>query len=501
MGKSGAKGTTAKGIPKWGAGLWCQLTIAPARLRQLLAGLLLCICLPSWALAAAPQFSPCPDGATTAVLTGTACARVTVRLSPGRRDDGDTIELFVRKFPGSGRSRGSLWLIAGGPGESGAALYSFIPELRRLFSGYDIVVPDHRGTGFSTRLCPAEESVESESGAALAGQEWATCYQRLAAGPDRARAFSIDNAADDLAQLIAADRHRHKIIYGVSYGTQLCVRLMKRHRLALSGIILDSLVPTQDNRRFDLSRRSDLVDDIGRRILARCDADEACHAGFGQPAATRYATLLARVAKEPELVSWIPGHDLKLFMGAMLDHPALRAQIPELLNELSNRDVSRGPKILAAQARITAALGDFPQSPASIPLVSIISRSENDLRPDLTAAELDAEDNAHLFRSPLPAYLINPGVPEYLRQRWRGPVPKRAFPVLVLQGDLDSKTAYDGAVAHVERLQKDGQVVLFTVTNAPHFIMFTAPDCFALAVTAFLAGKSAPAARCALNSR
>lgn len=38
----------------------------------------------------------------------------------------DTVTLFVRQFPAPRKSRGCVWLAAGGPDESGAALYSMV---------------------------------------------------------------------------------------------------------------------------------------------------------------------------------------------------------------------------------------------------------------------------------------------------------------------------------------------------------------------------------------
>ena len=86
--------------------------------------------------------------------------------------------MFLRKFPAPrpAASRGTVWLVAGGPGESGASLYPMLPTLRRAFPGFDLVIPDHRGTGYSTRLCPQEEAVDSPGGMALAGAEWATFF-------------------------------------------------------------------------------------------------------------------------------------------------------------------------------------------------------------------------------------------------------------------------------------------------------------------------------------
>jgi len=70
------------------------------------------------------------------------------------------------------RAGAGAGLIAGGPGESGASFYGMVAELRTTFPGLDLIMPDHRGTGFSTRMCPDEEAPGSPEGGALAGAEW-----------------------------------------------------------------------------------------------------------------------------------------------------------------------------------------------------------------------------------------------------------------------------------------------------------------------------------------
>ena len=131
------------------------------------------------ASAASERFAQCPDAGTHHSLRGTQCADIEVPLDHSAPDDG-TIRLFVRKFPAQAPRKGQFWLVAGGPGESGASFYPFIETLRDAAPGFDLIVPDHRGTGFSTRLCPVEESAESEGGRALAAANREIHAQALA---------------------------------------------------------------------------------------------------------------------------------------------------------------------------------------------------------------------------------------------------------------------------------------------------------------------------------
>lgn len=448
--------------------------------------------------AAALDFKPCSDADSQPSLHGSLCAKQAVPLA---WDDGvpGELTLFVRKFPSQGPGRGSVWLVAGGPGESGASLYPFLDVLRRSFPGFDLLIPDHRGTGFSSRLCPKEEAVGSPGGAALAGAEWDSCFGLLGAQTQRARQFTITNAARDLRQLIRlAHDGRPAFLYGVSYGTQLVLRTLQLGPLPLAGVVLDSLAPPETDPRWDLSHRSFVVDDIGRKVLAQCDADPRCAAAMKAPAEAVYRRLLAKAKADPDVVSRVPGHDLPRFLGALLDMPALRARIPYLIHDLERGRHQELDAVLAELPRVQATLGRFPQEPPSIPLVGIISHSENDLRPGLDAAQVKREQAGLMFTSNIPELLATSTLPSYARDHWFGGRPAKLPSTLVLQGTLDPKTPYDGAREHVELLRKSGPVSLVPVLGAPHFILWTAPGCFERQVAAFVSGRRTPEAQCAM---
>lgn len=450
-------------------------------------------------------FTPCSDTAAP----GSLCSGLNV---PGSYDaqgrgigDPDAMHVFVRKFaadvPAGKPAKGTLWLVAGGPGESGASFYSLLPTLRRSFPGFEFLIPDHRGTGHSSRLCKAEESEQSPGGRALLGAEWASCFKGINLMPEYAAQFSITTAARDLQALIEGERSKRKqppvYVYSVSYGTQLVLRTLQLGPLPVQGVIFDSLVPPQADARWDLSQRSHVVNQVGMQVLARCDADAACHAVLGEPAEALYRRVLDKAQADPALLAQIPGKNLKNFLGGMLDVPAARARIPYLLRDLDQGGETELASVRATLTQAAASLGSYPQSPLSIPLVSIISNSENTLQPSLrpnwTAADLDREEADLLLTSPLPRILLGGGLPTYPRDAYFGALPAKVPPTLVLQGMLDPKTPYAGAQAQVQALtqRKAGKVALATVHNAPHFILWTAPACFEQATTRFIAGKQA----------
>ena len=103
----------------------------------------------------AATFTPCDDADTVPALAGSRCAIEQVPADPsGAAGTKGDVALFVRMFPAAGVRRGSVWLIAGGPGESGASFYGLLPRLRDTFPGFDLVIPDDLA---DSRLPTADE--------------------------------------------------------------------------------------------------------------------------------------------------------------------------------------------------------------------------------------------------------------------------------------------------------------------------------------------------------
>lgn len=426
------------------------------------------------------DFTPCRDAASGR-LAGSLCATV---KTPLRHDDptlGD-VDLFVRRFPAQGVSRGDVWLIAGGPGEAGAGFNALIEQFRAAFQGYDLIVPDHRGTGRSSRVCVAEEADASPGGRGLEGAEWSTCFGQLGARSPWVQSFTITNAAHDLSSLIERySRGRETFVYGVSYGTQLVLRMMTiAPPTTVKGIVLDSLVPPDATDVWDLSHRSQGVDAVGRQVLAECDGDPTCRDRLGGSA----VDALQRVIDDPRRAAAFPGGKPKAFLGALLDSPEARALIPEVIADAL---AGEGDAMARARARLEAFYAPFasPDAASSIPLVALISASENNARPGLTPAVIAAEETALLFTSSLPSQLIGGADITYPRDAAFGEVPSALPPVLILQGDRDPKTSHAGALAQADRLVPPANIRFVTVEGAPHFVMLTNPEQAASAIQTF----------------
>lgn len=422
-------------------------------------------------------FVACNDQNLHVNLSDSLCVETTVDHSDLQNQP---VDLFVRKFPARGDHQGEIWLIAGGPGESGASFYADIDFFRQTFANFDVVIPDHRGTGYSSKLCMPEETLDSPDGLALAGAEWGTCFGQLYAAPGRADSFSQRNAALDLDTLVSTlGSHDKTLVYGVSYGTSLVLEYAKLATTDIDGIILDSLTPAPSDHLNRLSYRSHTTDRVGMALLDRCAADSNCR--LGNDAVDTYRALLKDIDAGADIAGLdsVPNGDLRQLLGLLLDVPSARNRIPDIIAALSNGDAAAGAliqDIIQSAEAYWSNITRFQQATSSIPLSAIITGSESNSRPDLTAEQLAAEKAALGFTSPLPGLLVSNQFPLYEAPPALA-MPATMPPMLILQGTLDPKTPYDSAAKHAASLRASTSVALLTLTDAPHAAYITSQDC------------------------
>ncbi len=417
----------------------------------------------------------CADADSSPALKDSLCVTTHVPLRHASPGDG-SLKLFVRWFPAETvERRGEVWLLAGGLGESGASLYPVVATFRRAFPGYDLMIPDHRGVGRSERICPVQEAADSADGVALAGDEWGGCIGAMYADAARTQAFSVTEAAQDLALLMSRYRGSGPTyLYGVSYGTQLALRALQVAPMPLDGLILDGLVPLETTEQWDLSRRTALVDVVGRAVL-------------GEQKVAVYQRVLAAAPTAP----WkdeVPGGDLRRLLGSLLNFPALRSRIPDVVDGLGVDDTSALPATVAELKTAMAGMGQGGNNQPSLPLVMLISASENNARPGLTRELVEQEAAGALFVSAIPGFLVGAPVPAYAKDAWFGKSPGVLPRTLVVHGTLDPNTAYAGAVEHAAVLGKAGEVSFSTVEGGAHLLSYFAPGCFVEAVGVFVEG-------------
>jgi pimeloyl-ACP methyl ester carboxylesterase len=278
-----------------------------------------------------------------------------------------------------------------------------------------------------------------------------------------------------------------RYVYGVSYGTQLILRLLQLENTNIDGVILDSLVPLQDDDEYDLSHRSYVVNHVGNSVLSHFD-------GLTNTNKTTLAAQLKnsiqKAKEDPSFAKKLPKQALSILMGMMLDIPEVRATIPAVIGGLSNNNFEPLNKSIAQIQKFYTNYGSgFKTLPSSIPLVQVISASENNLRPTLKPEEVVKESEDLIFTSNLAKLLAENAMPTYKADAYFGKVPKKMPPMLIFHGTLDPKTHITGAIRHIEKLPKENIVRLIKVKDAPHFIALFAPKSFTRITSKFMRGK------------
>lgn len=214
---------------------------------------------------------------------------------------GRRIELYIARVPAISRRKAPdpLFLLAGGPGGSAVDMYaSAAPAFDRIHRDRDIVLVDQRGTGKSNPLnCELDEDVLMSATDEVVEAETRRCLESLRSRAD-VRYYTTSVAVQDLDRVRAALGYEVINLYGASYGTRVAAHYVRRFPKHARAVILDGVVPPQ--LALGPSLALDAEKALGA-VLARCNADSACHARFGDPAVT-YHALRSALQKKPVAV-------------------------------------------------------------------------------------------------------------------------------------------------------------------------------------------------------
>ncbi len=223
-----------------------------------------------WQVPPKPAFdwSPCPeDGFATM-----ECAAIPVPVD-WAQPDGQTLTILTRRIEATEPVRGSLWLLAGGPGAPGTFMLNSAAFLAERHPDLEIFIPDHRGTGGSALLqCMPNTDPPSEE--CMAGLPQTLLLNT-----------NTTNAALDVAALASwTAPNDNVLLYGASYGTYWAHRTVSLAASVFSGVVLDS--PCDAVEGCSSARREEFVDAVGRQFLERCGENASCAAHLpGDPVA------------------------------------------------------------------------------------------------------------------------------------------------------------------------------------------------------------------------
>ena len=197
---------------------------------------------------------------------------------------GRHIPLHVARVPAISRRKqaDALFILAGGPGAAASAFYTTVAgAFARIHRERDIVLIDQRGTGGSNPLdCAAEAQLLYRATQDEIAADTRRCLTRLSARADVAY-YTSSLAVQDLERVRAALGVGRIDLYGNSYGTRVAQHYLRRFPQRVRALILDGVVPVPvalgPATPSDAERA--LLD-----ILARCAAESACRARYGDPA-------------------------------------------------------------------------------------------------------------------------------------------------------------------------------------------------------------------------
>jgi pimeloyl-ACP methyl ester carboxylesterase len=411
------------------------------------------------------HWSPCDDVPASDVPASglpVECAQIPVPID-WEAPDGRTISYNLRRIRARGPRRGQLWMLSGGPGESGLTnVWPAESLIAPNFPDLDIYMPDHRGTGRSNFIdCPNDD---------VSPASLPACLQDLAAhGGKDLPYFSTTQAARDVGHTIDALRvgGEQVFVYGVSYGTYLVNRYLALYPTQPTGAILDSVTtPREDFVHYDGNGNR-----VGQEFLTACAQDAFCASKVGTDPWDELGRLYDMLDGGycPDLEAHgIKKDDIKRYFGDSLRVADWRKLIPAFIYRLARCSPTDAEVLEHAVSAYKIAVGDTG-APSSTPAVNTSESSNLMLyniafsegwfpSPAPGLAEVTADENGYYFTREissdglrmddewtLPRYSVDPSLLQWA---------DTDVPVLLLDGSLDSLTPLfllDGAKTHFSK--------------------------------------------------
>jgi pimeloyl-ACP methyl ester carboxylesterase len=232
------------------------------------------------------------------------------RANPGGRKIKIAVARARAQSP-SPRADPLVYLI-GGPG--GSAVASAVPLTGfGLNRDRDVIFIDQRGTLHSDPLlsCPEiDHFMDDSAGMSVQAQSTAdkdldavrACRTRLASDGYDLSAYNTTENAADIADLRTALKIDQWNIYGVSYGSDLALQLLRDHPEGIRSVVVDSLLPPQTNA---LTQWWPNAAEGLRAIFDACAAQQGCAAAY-PVLSQEFTTAVQRLAKAPVSVEVPP---------------------------------------------------------------------------------------------------------------------------------------------------------------------------------------------------
>lgn len=424
--------------------------------------------------------------------------------------EGPHLTLFIKRVRPEAPDGRSVWLLAGGPGQAGDALEPMGQQLADAEPGLTIYMPDHRGTGRSSRLsCPRAEHVDSPGGLVIMTPEWADCAAEVAEtwSVDELSGFSTTEAAHDLKWLIERMDDPKPYLLGISYGTFLAWRYLQIAPDQAAGVMFDSACKPGI---CHLSAQDLWEDAVGRAWFDEvCAGDALCNEKLGEVPSEAVAELHEMLqAGHCPLLGGDPVQaraTLRVVLAQLLFFAQLRPLLPAFVYRMLRCEPADQQAIGHMFNAIFGGGGGIPSS-YSWPLAMNILVSEM-WEPDDPTPETLTDRYANTLMCRGVSNQVAHQAPEWMQYRYEEPLldeaPMTDTPTLIIQAEYDPATPQEYAQPMTEALDGEHQRYV-VITHASHSVTAQSPladdpqtQCGFVMLQAFLRDPTGPLPDCA----
>lgn len=467
---------------------------------------------------------PAPEADALAKLNAT-CGTLTAPQNRSNKKDG-TVQLPVAIVPALSKEPAALDPIvymAGGPGANAIAQAQDLVNVG-LNQKRDLIIMNQRGNAYTVPnlACPELDQAfadavllpyDSDAHKTIHVAAVQACRDRLVGqGIILSNFNSAENAAD-FADLRKALRLKEWNVYGLSYGTELALTLVRDHPEGIRSLFIDAVLPPS---AVSLGWLWTNENEAIHNVFRSCANQPNCVAAFGDLEA-KFTAQVQQLEANPITVPNVPitgtsdttdvvldGGAILNWLGALPDPITQIADVPATIEALAS-----GNPLQIAKTRALAA------NPAGFGIVGyglmygVICSEWTPFEP---TSQILVQGNLAFPAFPQTVLAQPPGLPFMTEdcQVWDVPAASGAvrqvtvssIPSLVFNGAFDGKSAPQWGIYAASTLQNSNTITIPSSGHGALFQFLLPPDvpsraCAQNIVASFLANPMAPDISCA----
>jgi pimeloyl-ACP methyl ester carboxylesterase len=467
---------------------------------------------------------PCPaEQAKPLADLNANCGTLTVPENRSKRSEGK-VKMPVAIIPSVKQppDPDPIVYMAGGPGANAIAQAAILASVG-LNQNRDLIIMNQRGVSYTEPLltCPEIDTFNAVS-VGLPYDDPATgilhvaatkaCHDRLVAEGIDLSAFNTSENSADFADLRKALKIKQWNVYGLSYGTDLALSLMRDHPQGIRSVIIDSVVPpAAASLGWTWTNANEAVNNIFRA----CNEQPACFAKYGDLSATFAAqvqlleanpltiTVPAPFPNRGNVKVVLDGGALVSWLGSVPDPIVSIPSIPSAIQELV-----QGQPTQIATSRATLADPSLIGAIGYGLMYGVICSEWVPFEPE---SQILVQGRLAFPNYPTSVLSLASGLPFMTQDCEVWDVPKASasvrditissIPTLVMAGDFDGKTSPQWAIYAAGTLENSTTVVIPGGGHGALFLIGLPNDspaipCAQSVVASFLANPMAPDTTC-----